>query len=127
VYIDIQYFHEAFCFVGHVNGFSFISFQRLVRGMIYFVFRIFLSIFTRYNELPHDNRRLELFTTVFSNVMIKSYPSGEVKLLDLVNEVNDRMIVNNKFDEKEVKECLRELDKKERLMFQEDDGYIFLI
>ena len=53
--------------------------------------------------------------------------TGEIQLKDLVVQVNKRMVVNDKFNESEVKECLRELDKRDRVMFEEEGGSIFVI
>ena len=67
-----------------------------------------------------------MFVEAFVDIMNK-FMTGEIQLKDLVVQVNKRMVVNDKFNESEVKECLRKLDKRDRVMFEEEGGSIFVI
>jgi len=69
-------------------------------------------------------RRMDLFITIFMDII--KY-SEEIQFHDLMKEVNKRMTQNDEFQEPEVNECVKVLEKRNRIMFDKEEGTIFWI
>jgi len=69
-------------------------------------------------------KRMDLFITIFMDII--KY-SEEIQFHDLMKEVNKRMTQNDEFQEPEVNECVKVLEKRNRIMFDKEEGTIFWI
>ena len=72
------------------------------------------------------SRRMKIFTTLFSQ-LYRDEIDGEIKLHDVISEVNKQVIVNAKFDYNETVALVKQLDKNGKVMFNTDDEVIYII
>lgn len=77
-------------------------------------------------DVSVKEERMKIFTTLFSQ-LYRDEIDGEIKLHDVISEVNKQVIVNAKFDYNETVALVKQLDKNGKVMFNTDDEVIYII
>lgn len=73
-----------------------------------------------------DEQRFTIFMAIFSD-LIREMDLCEIQLSELILQINQRMIVNSKFEDSEVLAYVKQLDKNMKIMYSETSNDIYII
>jgi len=71
--------------------------------------------------------RIEIFTSILSEIMRCQTTSDSMHLDDLVTEMNSRTVSARKFSEVEIRSCMKTLENENKVYFAEDSGMVYRI